>query len=37
MLWGLIASWGALFLILLMPALAPLRRGAGAQLRRQEN
>lgn len=37
MLWGLIASWGALFLILLVPALAPLRRGAGAQLRRQEN
>lgn len=28
---------GCSFLILLMPALAPLRRGAGAQLRRQEN
>lgn len=37
MLWGLIASWGALCLILLVPALTPLRRGAGTQLRRQEN
>ena len=37
MLLGLVASWGALFLILLVPALRPLRRGAGTQLRRQEN
>lgn len=37
MLWGLVASWGALFLILLVPALTPLQRGAGTQLRRQEN
>ena len=36
MLVGLIASWAALFIILLAPALTPLREGPSTQLRQQE-
>lgn len=36
MLVGLVASWLVLFVILLVPALAPLRDGPGAHLREQE-
>jgi len=36
MLVGLIASWAALFIILLAPVLQPLREGPGTQLRQQE-
>jgi len=36
MLVGLIASWAALFIILLAPVLTPLREGPGTQLRQQE-
>ena len=36
MLVGLIASWAALFIILLAPVLTPLREGPSTQLRQQE-